>query len=65
VQYFIINLNKVISFSDLIVWKKAHKLVKKIYTCTKIFPNTEKYSLSNQMRRAATSISSNIAEGFG
>ena len=53
------------SFKDLIVWQKAYKLVLAIYEVTKDFPKTEIYGLSQQMRRAAVSIPSNIAEGYG
>jgi four helix bundle protein len=56
---------KIASFTDLIVWQEGHKLVVLIYTLTKTFPKEEKYSLVDQMRRAATSVTSNIAEGFG
>ncbi len=55
---------KIESFTDLIAWKKAHALAVKIYKITEAFPQKEIYSLTNQMRRSATSISSNIAEGF-
>jgi len=55
---------KIESFTDLIAWKKAHVLAVKIYKITKTFPQKEIYSLTNQMRRSATSISSNVAEGF-
>ncbi|MDD5195932.1 MAG: four helix bundle protein [Candidatus Omnitrophica bacterium] len=50
-------------YRDLDVWKKAITLVKKIYIATKDFPKEELYGLINQMRRAAVSIPSNIAEG--
>ena len=50
-------------YKDLTVWNKSIDLVKKIYKLTKIFPNEEKFGLSNQMRRASVSIPSNIAEG--
>ena len=53
------------SFKDLIVWQKAYKLVLEIYKITKDFPKSENYGLSQQMRRAAVSIPSNIAEGYG
>jgi four helix bundle protein len=53
------------SFKDLIVWQKAYKLVLLIYEATRDFPRTEIYGLSQQMRRAAVSIPSNIAEGYG
>lgn len=53
------------NFTDLTTWKKAHHLVLGIYQCTKKFPDDEKFSLTDQMRRASISITSNIAEGFG
>jgi four helix bundle protein len=53
------------SFRDLEVWKLSIDFVKKIYQVTKTFPATENYSLINQIRRAAVSIPSNIAEGQG
>jgi len=53
------------SFKDLIVWQKAYTLVMEIYKITKDFPNNEVYGLSSQMRRAAVSMPSNIAEGYG
>jgi four helix bundle protein len=55
---------KIEKFEDLEVWKKAHKVVIEIYNVTKQFPNEEKFGLASQMRRAATSIAANIAEGF-
>lgn len=55
---------KIKSFTDLIAWKKAHALAVGTYKLTEIFPQKETYSLTDQMRRSATSISSNIAEGF-
>ena len=56
---------KIKNFTDLIVWKNGHNLVLQIYKLTKKFPKEEKYGLSDQIRRAAVSITSNIAEGFG
>jgi len=53
------------SFKDLIVWQKSYELVLAIYKLTKNFPKEEIYGLSQQMRRSAISISSNIAEGYG
>ncbi len=50
---------------DLIAWHKAMELVLDIYHCTKAFPREETYGLVSQMRRAAVSIPSNIAEGKG
>ena len=55
---------KISSFTQLIAWQKAHKLVLFIYKITKDFPDEEKFGLVSQMRRASVSISSNIAEGF-
>lgn len=55
---------KIKSFTDLDTWKQAHTLVVLIYQETKLFPREELYSLVDQMRRSAVSISSNIAEGF-
>lgn len=55
---------KITSFTGLIAWQEAHKLVLMIYTVTKTFPKEEMYSLIDQIRRCAISISSNIAEGF-
>jgi four helix bundle protein len=52
------------SFEDLIVWQKAHQWVLNIYTFTKEFPREELFGLTSQMRRAAVSITANIAEGF-
>lgn len=51
-------------FEDLIVWQKAHQFVLSAYTLSKDFPKTETYNLTSQLRRAAISISANIAEGF-
>lgn len=51
------------SYKDLIVWQKAMLLVQEIYKITRVFPKEELYGLTNQVRRAAVSIPSNIAEG--
>jgi four helix bundle protein len=48
---------------DLLVWKKSIDFVTKIYKMTERFPKTEMYGLTSQLRRAAVSIPSNIAEG--
>ncbi len=55
---------KIQSFTDLVAWKEAHALALAIYKITDDFPKKETYSLIDQMRRSAVSISSNIAEGF-
>lgn len=49
---------------DLVVWQKSMDLVIQIYEIVKAFPKEETYGLSDQMRRAAVSIPSNIAEGY-
>ncbi|HWO00002.1 MAG TPA: four helix bundle protein [Blastocatellia bacterium] len=53
------------SYRDLIAWRKAIELVIQIYQATKLFPKDELYGLTSQVRRAAVSIPSNIAEGQG
>ncbi|MBI2611365.1 four helix bundle protein [Candidatus Gottesmanbacteria bacterium] len=55
---------KIAHFTDLEVWKEAHKLTLLIYGITKNFPSTEIYGLTSQIRRASVSIESCIAEGF-
>jgi len=51
------------SYKDLIVWQKAMDLVEMVYQVTRSFPKDELYGLTNQLRRAAVSVPSNIAEG--
>src|SRR5258708_27771330 len=51
------------SYRDLIAWRKAMDLVTDIYLVTKAFPRDEQYGLTSQLRRAAVSVPSNIAEG--
>jgi len=51
------------SFKELVVWQRSMELAKEIYKVTEKFPKSEQYGLSSQMRRAAVSIPSNIAEG--
>lgn len=55
---------KIRSFTDLKAWQEAHKLTLMIYKVTEKFPESEIFGLTNQMRRSAVSIGSNIAEGF-
>jgi four helix bundle protein len=50
-------------FRDLKVWQKAHEAVLQIYRATQSFPDTERYGLTSQIRRAAVSVPANIAEG--
>jgi four helix bundle protein len=51
------------NFEKLTVWERAIELADKVYSVTRSFPDAERFGLANQMRRAAVSISSNIAEG--
>ena len=53
------------NFKNLKAWQKARALVKAVYEVTHLFPSTEDYGLTSQMRRSAVSIPSNIAEGCG
>ncbi|MCU1286198.1 MAG: ribosomal protein [Acidobacteriales bacterium] len=53
------------SYRDLLVWQKAISLVAEIYRFTRAFPKDEIYGLTSQLRRAAVSVPSNIAEGQG
>ncbi|OIP57536.1 MAG: four helix bundle protein [Candidatus Levybacteria bacterium CG_4_10_14_0_2_um_filter_36_16] len=57
-------MSSIKSYKELIVWQKSISLVKEIYKLTNNFPQSEIYGLSSQMRRAAVSIPSNIAEGY-
>jgi four helix bundle protein len=52
------------TFKDLIVWQKAYLLTLEIYKISTLFPKEERFGLSSQIRRAAVSIVSNIAEGY-
>lgn len=53
------------NYKELRVWQKAMELVLSVYRMTSHFPDSEKFGLVNQMRRAAVSVASNIAEGHG
>ena len=57
-------MTPVSSFTGLNTWKAGHKLVLHVYKKTKDFPKEELFGLTNQLRRASVSITSNIAEGF-
>ena len=52
------------SFTDLIVWQKAHKFVLETYKVTRDYPTEERFALCSQFQRAAISIPANIAEGY-
>jgi four helix bundle protein len=53
------------SFKELIVWQRAIELTVAVYKLTASFPDSERFGLTNQLRRAAVSVASNIAEGCG
>ncbi len=52
-------------FKDLEVWRAARELRKEIYRVARALPDFEKFGLASQLRRAATSVTANLAEGFG
>ncbi|WP_129777780.1 four helix bundle protein [Peristeroidobacter soli] len=56
-------MDKIISHKDLVVWQKSIALACKVYASTSALPREERYGLQSQLRRAAVSISSNVAEG--
>ena len=58
-------MSKISSYKDLLIWQKGIALVKLIYQVCERLPKEEIYGLQNQMKRAAISIPSNIAEGYG
>lgn len=58
------NRKRITSFTDLRAWQEVHSLVLMIYKVTQRFPKEEQFGLTNQLRRAAVSFTSNIAEGF-
>ena len=53
------------NYKELKVWTKAHQLTLRVYQVSKNYPKDELYSLTNQLRRASSSIPANIAEGCG
>ena len=53
------------SFKDLVVWQRAIQLSLAVYKLTSSFPDSERFGLINQLRRASVSVASNIAEGYG
>jgi four helix bundle protein len=57
--------NTIRSFKDLLVWQRSMELVVRIYRITQKLPASEQFGLTSQLRRAAVSVPSNIAEGYG
>jgi four helix bundle protein len=53
------------SYKDLVVWQRAVQMSVAVYKLTASFPASERFGLTNQLRRAAVSVASNIAEGYG
>lgn len=53
------------SFGNLSVWQRAIALTMEVYKLTAAFPDSERFGLTNQLRRASVSVASNIAEGYG
>ena len=56
---------KIDNFYQLDAWREAHKLVLLVYKETESFPKREKFGVIDQLRRAASSVTANVAEGFG
>lgn len=59
------KLQPVRNFQDLIVWQKAHELMIKVYEHIGLLPESEKYNRKSQLTRSVSSISANVAEGYG
>lgn len=55
---------KILSFRDLIVYQKSYKLAMQIFHVSKAFPNEEKYSLTDQIRRSSRAVTSMISEAW-
>ncbi|MES1157377.1 MAG: four helix bundle protein [Alphaproteobacteria bacterium] len=58
-------MSAISSYRDLLVWKQAIDLAVDLYAATRAWPKDELYGLTSQVRRSATSVAANIAEGYG
>lgn len=58
-------MKRIREFEDLVVWQESQNLAVEVYTITKLFPKDELYGITSQIRRSSSSVSANIAEGFG
>ena len=58
-------VGKIEKFEDLVAWQESQSLAVEVYTLTRLFPKDELFGITSQLRRAVSSISANIAEGFG
>ncbi len=58
-------MGEIRSYRDLVAWQQAMDLTVAVYECTRDWPREELYGLTSQVRRAATSVPANIAEGYG
>jgi four helix bundle protein len=58
-------MSTVESYKDLHVWQRSIQMTVALYRCTEQFPSEERFGLTSQLRRAAVSVASNIAEGYG
>ena len=56
-------MSKIRSYRDLLIWQRGIELAKLVYKTTRRFPEFERFGLTNQLRQAAVSVPSNIAEG--
>ena len=58
-------MNAIFGFEDLVLYQKARAFRKRVYKLARLLPAEERFALSQQMRRAAVSVTNNIAEGYG
>ena len=58
-------MKEISSYKDLIIWQKGIDLAVNVYALAKDFPDSEKFALSSQVKRSASSVPANVAEGYG